>query len=151
MNKSVEHIYICMNIITSACMYWLTVWLVDDQTDFLFNILNTLTRIVRNVSELLTAVWRLGSSVYYMHYLDQQRNVDQQQRVGTWAEWGPWGTCSQTCNGYISRSRQCEGGNCEGEATHRAPCYYENDAGCTQGKLSQQNCLTRDRVTFKII
>ena len=76
--------------------------------------------------------------VYYIHYSDQQRNVDQQQRVGTWAEWGLWGTCSQTCNGYISRSRQCEGGNCEGEATHRAPCYYENDAGCTRGKLSQQ-------------
>uniref|UniRef100_UPI00193A61B8 uncharacterized protein LOC120335429 n=1 Tax=Styela clava TaxID=7725 RepID=UPI00193A61B8 len=51
-----------------------------------------------------------------------------------WAAWGPWGTCSVSCDvGTHTRARRCQGGEagspgCEGSATDSGICGSEDNA-----------------------
>ena len=49
-------------------------------------------------------------------------------QVGSWTSWSEWSPCTNSCeNGTASRSRECDGLVCEGEAVETIAC---NDQSC---------------------
>ncbi|VDM45601.1 unnamed protein product [Toxocara canis] len=49
--------------------------------------------------------------------------VSSSSRSGEWTVWSSWSFCSQTCgSGFRERSRTCNNGQCDGQATERVSC-----------------------------